>query len=40
MTIDGGHLAGQMYRLDEASAPSPHFTLKDTFEMHARAARY
>lgn len=36
MTIEDGHLTGQMYRLDEASAPSPHFTLKDTFEMHAR----
>ena len=40
LTIEDGRLAGQMYRLDEASAPSPHFTVKDTFELHARPARY
>src|SRR5262249_47618738 len=36
MTIEDGHLSGRMYRLDEASAPSPHFTLKDTFDVRVR----
>ena len=27
---------GQMNRLDEASAPNPHFTVKDKFELHSR----
>ena len=35
MTIADGTLKGEMYRLDEPSAPSPHFTLKDTFELTA-----
>jgi hypothetical protein len=38
LTIAGGTLKGKMYRLDEQTAPSPHFTLKDTFELHARAS--
>ena len=33
LTIRGSTLTGEMYRLDEASAPTPHFTLKDTFEL-------
>jgi len=36
LTIADGTLKGEMLRLDEASAPSPHFTLKDTFELHLR----
>ena len=36
LTIADGSLKGEMLRLDEASAPSPHFTLKDTFELHLR----
>lgn len=36
MTIADGALHGQMFRLDEASAPSPHFTLKDSFDVRAR----
>jgi hypothetical protein len=35
-TIAGGRLTGEMYRLDEAEAPSPHFTKKDTFELSVR----
>ena len=35
-TIAGGRLVGEMYRLDEADAPSPHFTKKDTFELSVR----
>jgi hypothetical protein len=26
-----------MYRLDEPAAPSPHFTIKDTFELAVRS---
>jgi len=33
MTIAAGKLRGEMFRLDEPTAPSPHFTLKDTFEV-------
>jgi hypothetical protein len=36
MTIGDGLLTGQMFRLDEATAPNPHFTLKDTFSIKAR----
>jgi len=36
MTIGDGVLHGQMFRLDEASAPSPHFTLKDSFDVRGR----
>ena len=35
MTIAGGKLRGEMFRLDEPAAPEPHFTLKDTFELTA-----
>ena len=38
LTLDAGTLKGEMYRLDEPAAPAPHFTVKDTFEMHARTA--
>jgi hypothetical protein len=31
LTIRDGAPKGEMYRLDEPSAPVPHFTLKDTF---------
>jgi len=33
LTVTSGTLKGQMFRLDEPSAPTPHFTLKDTFEL-------
>jgi hypothetical protein len=33
LTIGNGKLSGEMFRLDEPAAPSPHFTLKDAFEM-------
>jgi 3',5'-cyclic AMP phosphodiesterase CpdA len=33
LTIAEGKLRGEMYRLDEAAAPVPHFTIKDTFEL-------
>jgi len=36
MTISGGRLHGEMYRLDEPTAPSPHFTMKDTFDVADR----
>jgi 3',5'-cyclic AMP phosphodiesterase CpdA len=36
MTVAGGRLHGEMFRLDEPAAPSPHFTLKDTFEVALR----
>ncbi len=36
LTIAGAALVGEMFRLDEPSAPSPHFTLKDRFELHLR----
>jgi 3',5'-cyclic AMP phosphodiesterase CpdA len=39
MTIDGHALKGEMYRLDEPAAPTPHFTLKDTFEVDAPPRR-
>ena len=35
LTIAAGKLTGEMYRLDEATAPAPHFTLKDTFVVDA-----
>jgi calcineurin-like phosphoesterase family protein len=35
-TISGDTLKGEMYRLDEPSAPIKHFTLKDSFEVAAR----
>lgn len=38
LTIRDGKLKGEMYRLDEAAAPTPHFTVKDTFEASARPA--
>jgi 3',5'-cyclic AMP phosphodiesterase CpdA len=37
LTVAAGKLRGEMYRLDEAAAPSPHFTMKDTFELTATA---
>ena len=39
LTITAGKLRGEMYRLDEASAPAPHFTVKDTFELSAGGAQ-
>lgn len=33
MTVAGGRLRGEMFRLDEPTAPSPHFTMKDAFEV-------
>jgi len=33
LTVDAGKLRGEMFRLDEADAPSPHFTKKDGFEL-------
>jgi 3',5'-cyclic AMP phosphodiesterase CpdA len=36
LTIANGTLKGEMFRLDEPSAPSPHFTLKDTFDLDTR----
>jgi hypothetical protein len=36
LIIGGGKLKGEMYRLDEPSAPIPHFTLKDSFVLQAR----
>jgi len=36
MTVAGGKLTGEMYRLDEPAAPAAHFTRKDTFELNAR----
>jgi hypothetical protein len=33
LTVTSGTLKGQMFRLDEPAAPTPHFTLKDTFEL-------
>src|SRR5262249_33182453 len=38
-TIAGNTLKGEMYRLDEPSAPVKHFTLKDSFELVALVAR-
>jgi 3',5'-cyclic AMP phosphodiesterase CpdA len=38
LSVAGGTLTGEMYRLDEPSAPVPHFTLKDTFTVEANAA--
>jgi hypothetical protein len=35
LTVASGTLTGEMYRLDEAMAPVPHFTLKDTFSVQA-----
>ena len=37
LSIRDGTLTGEMYRLDEASAIPPHFTLKDTFEVRTRS---
>ncbi len=39
LVLDAGVLRGSMYRLDEPSAPTPHFTLKDVFELHAAPPR-
>jgi hypothetical protein len=36
LTVGGGRLKGEMFRLDDPSAPEPHFTLKDAFELEAR----
>jgi len=36
MTVAGGKLRGEMFRLDEPTAPSPHFTMKDAFEVAVR----
>jgi hypothetical protein len=36
LTIAAGTLKGEMFRLDEAAAPRPHFTLKDSFELSVR----
>ena len=33
LTIANGTLNGEMYRLDEPTAPTPHFTVKDAFEL-------
>lgn len=35
LTFAGDALKGEMFRLDDAAAPTPHFTLRDTFEIHA-----
>ena len=35
LTISNGALRGEMYRLDDPSAPEKHFTLKDSFELLA-----
>jgi len=39
LTVADGRLKGEMFRLDEASAPSPHFTLKDGFELGPRGTQ-
>jgi hypothetical protein len=39
LTIAAGRLKGEMYRLDEPSAPMPHFTMKDAFEVTAGGSR-
>jgi hypothetical protein len=36
LTIADGSMKGEMFRLDEPSAPSPHFTMKDSFELNVR----
>ena len=36
LTIADGNLKGEMYRLDEPAAPTPHFTVRDTFETSVR----
>jgi 3',5'-cyclic AMP phosphodiesterase CpdA len=36
MTVADGKLHGEMFRLDEPTAPSPHFTMKDSFEVAVR----
>jgi acid phosphatase type 7 len=38
LSLAGGTMTGEMYRLDEPSAPMPHFTLKDRFSVEAQAA--
>ncbi len=35
LTIANGTLRGEMHRLDEPTAPAPHFTVKDAFELTA-----
>jgi hypothetical protein len=35
LTIASGRLRGEMHRLDEPTAPEPHFTVKDSFELNA-----
>ena len=37
LTVAAGKLQGEMFRLDEAEAPSPHFTMKDSCELSANA---
>jgi 3',5'-cyclic AMP phosphodiesterase CpdA len=41
LTIADGRMKGEMFRLDEPSAPSPHFTMKDSFELtlHLNASK-
>jgi 3',5'-cyclic AMP phosphodiesterase CpdA len=36
LAIANGTLNGTMHRLDEPTAPAPHFTVKDSFELPAR----
>lgn len=36
MTVAEGRLRGEMFRLDEPTAPTPHFTMKDAFEVAVR----
>jgi acid phosphatase type 7 len=38
LTIADGRMTGEMFRLDEPAAPSPHFTMKDSFELNVRPA--
>jgi 3',5'-cyclic AMP phosphodiesterase CpdA len=39
LSVAGGTLTGEMYRLDEPSAPVPHFTLKDKFSVDIDTAK-
>jgi hypothetical protein len=39
MTVAGGRLRGEIFRLDEPTAPSPHFTMKDAFEVAVHPSR-
>jgi hypothetical protein len=38
LTITNGSMKGEMFRLDDPAAPSPHFTMKDSFELSVRPA--